>query len=135
MDNIKNLTIFYNHRAYDTITQNNIIQSINAMELRVIKNCVSKLKFLLILLVTAWLGAEYRYGRESNKKFNEETPNSIKLHNKHDKSQVNIKFVWCPDKTDNRVMGSRPIVEFRERYQRIKISRSAVGYECRKRLQ
>ncbi len=110
MDNIKNLTIFYNYRAYAATTENDIIKSVDAME----TSSNKKLRFNAKIFIDTtgdgwvgyWAGAEYRYGRESNKEFNEETPKSIKIHNKKGKPQVSTKFIWSPDKADNRVMGS-----------------------------
>ncbi|UDQ98101.1 FAD-dependent oxidoreductase [Lentisphaerota bacterium WC36G] len=115
MNNIKNLTIFYNYRAYGATTENKKIKSVDAMHISSNK----KLRFNGDIFIDTtgdgwvgyWAGAEYRYGRESNKEFNEAPPKGVKLHLKtkvtpKQKKQFDTKFIWSPDKADNRVMGS-----------------------------
>ena len=91
-----NISLFLNWRAYTTHTENKTITSIDAKH----TSTGERKRFTAPLFIDCtgdgwigyWAGAEYMYGREESKKFNERWDKYGEL--------------WSPEKADNRVMGS-----------------------------
>lgn len=96
IEKYKNIHLFLNWRAYGTDTIKNKIVAVDAKHTSTGK----RKRFEAPLFVDCtgdgwigyWSGAEYMYGRESHRKFNEKWEKYGQL--------------WSPENLDNRVMGS-----------------------------
>jgi len=96
MKKYDNIDIHLNWRAYNAVSENNVIKHVDARHTAT----GERIRFLAPLYVDAtgdgwigyWSGAEYSYGRESKYKYGEEWDKWGEL--------------WSPEEPDNAVMGS-----------------------------
>ncbi|MFT4568517.1 MAG: hypothetical protein ACI9FN_003486, partial [Saprospiraceae bacterium] len=96
MKNYQSIDIHLNWRAYDAVSDNDVIQHVDARH----TSTGERIRFEAPLFVDAtgdgwigyWSGAEYTYGRESKYKYGEEWDKWGEL--------------WSPEEPDNAVMGS-----------------------------
>jgi hypothetical protein len=101
MEAAQGVSMFRNWRAYDVAMDGKRIQAVHARHIET----GERRSFAAPVFVDStgdgwigfWAGAEYRYGRESVKEFDE-------YHPKNDAKRPND--AWSPEKADGRVLGS-----------------------------
>ncbi len=107
MKKYRNIDIHLNWRAYDAVSENNVIKHVDARH----TSTGERIRFQAPLFADAtgdgwigyWSGAEYTYGRESKYKYGEEWDKWGEL--------------WSPEEPDNAVMGSSILFQTVENQQ------------------